>query len=130
MVQWRKIPDGLQPAKGDIPDSMNDPVVWLQWILIAGIIASSVFSVINSFRSRRSKDANQRALYAAKMNISMGVMLILIAFIQMFVYTGSTLRVIVGAVFMLLGLFNIFAGIRNRSVIRTVMERNAAGKQR
>ncbi|MCM3747968.1 YtpI family protein [Paenibacillus pasadenensis] len=109
---------------------MNDPVVWLQWILIAGIIASSVFSVINSFRSRRSKDANQRALYAAKMNISMGVMLILIAFIQMFVYTGSTLRVIVGAVFMLLGLFNIFAGIRNRSVIRTVMERNAAGKQR
>ncbi|OXM15281.1 YtpI family protein [Paenibacillus herberti] len=109
---------------------MNDPVAWLQWIIIAGIIISSIMSVVSSFRSRRSKDTNQRALYSAKMNIWMGIMLILIALIQMFMYTGSTIRVIVGAVFMLLGLFNIFAGIRNHSVIRTVIERNATGKQR
>ncbi|QJC53010.1 hypothetical protein HGI30_16485 [Paenibacillus albicereus] len=109
---------------------MNDSVAWLQWVLIAGIVLSCTLSVLNSFRSRRSKDANLKILYAAQMNISMGCMLILIALIQMFLYEGSTIRVIVGAVFMLLGLFNIFAGLRNRSIIRGVIARAAQGKSR
>jgi len=54
------------------------------------------------------------------MNIAMGVMLILLALIQMLLFAGSTLRVIVGAVFLLLGLFNLFAGLRNHSVYRSL----------
>ena len=105
---------------------MNDPIVWLQWILITGIALASVLSAVYSLRSRRSSDARLRALYAAKMNISMGIMLLLISLIQMFLYSGSTLRVIIGAVFMLLGLFNIFAGLRNRSIITAAMERSGS----
>jgi hypothetical protein len=59
---------------------------------------------------------------AAKMNISMGAMLISIAIIQLFLFTGSTVRVIVGAVMLLLGLFNLFAGIRNYSLYDRIKE--------
>ncbi|ASS66440.1 MULTISPECIES: YtpI family protein [unclassified Paenibacillus] len=105
---------------------MNDPVVWLQWILIAGIVLTSAMSVVYSFKSRRSSDPRQRALHAARMNISMGSMLLFISLIQMFMYSGSTLRVIIGSLFMVLGLFNIFAGLRNRSMIRAAMERSGS----
>jgi hypothetical protein len=83
------------------------------WVLGALIVLTSFLSVFFSIRARRSADGRLRGLYAARMNISMGVMLILIAIIQMFMFSGSTLRVIIGAVFMLLGLFNLFAGMRN-----------------
>jgi len=49
------------------------------------------------------------------MNISMGLMLIFMAMVQMLLFTGSTIRVIVGAVFIVVGLFNLFAGIRNHN---------------
>jgi hypothetical protein len=49
------------------------------------------------------------------MNMSMGFMLIFISLIQMFLFSGSTLRVVIGALFFLLGLFNLFAGLRNHS---------------
>jgi len=74
-----------------------------------------VFSVVYSFRSRRSRDGRYRGLYASRMNISMGLMLIVLALIQMLLFPGSSIRVVVGAVFILLGLYNLFAGIRNHS---------------
>ncbi|MNP82201.1 hypothetical protein D3C76_1807660 [compost metagenome] len=47
----------------------------------------------------------------------MGFMLIVLALIQMFMFSGSTVRVVVGALFMVIGAFNIFAGIRNLGII-------------
>jgi YtpI-like protein len=85
------------------------------WVLGALIVLTSVSSVIFSVRSRRSSDERLRGLYAARMNVSMGLMLIFIALIQMFMFSGSTVRVIVGALFMIIGLFNLFAGMRNHS---------------
>jgi uncharacterized membrane protein len=55
-------------------------------------------------------------LYTAKMNICMGLMLLFIATIQILLFEGSTVRVIVGSIFLLIGLFNLFAGLRNHSV--------------
>ncbi|MNH47365.1 hypothetical protein D3C79_1105570 [compost metagenome] len=52
------------------------------------------------------------------MNISMGVMLIFIAFVQMFLAGESTLRIVIGAVFLVMGVFNLFAGLRNLSIYR------------
>lgn len=89
-----------------------DIILWTLGVLI---VLFSFLTVFFSFRARRSPDGRLRGLYAARMNISMGIMLILIAMIQMFMFSGSTLRVIVGAVFMLLGLFNLFAGLRNHA---------------
>ncbi|MBB6635916.1 YtpI family protein [Cohnella thailandensis] len=87
----------------------------LQWILGALVILSSVLSVFFSYRSRRTANAVLRGLYGARMNICLGSTLILLALIQMLLFSGSTLRVIVGAVFLVLGLFNLFAGMRNHS---------------
>lgn len=88
----------------------------LLYVLYAGLILSSICSITFSFKSRRSLDARSRGLAQAKMNISMGFMLIILAVIQMFMFSGSTIRVVIGALFMVLGAFNIFAGIRNHGI--------------
>lgn len=43
----------------------------------------------------------------------MGMMLIFISFIQLLLSNESTLRIVLGALFLVLGLFNVFAGLRN-----------------
>ncbi|MGM0880053.1 MAG: YtpI family protein [Bacillota bacterium] len=92
----------------------------IQWLLAPGILISLVFSVIFSFKSRRSTDARMRGIYAARMNICMGVMLLIIALVQLFLSAESTLRIVIGALFMVLGVFNLFAGLRNLSLYRTM----------
>lgn len=87
----------------------------LSWIFGIAILATLVLSVNFSFRSRRSADPTQRGLLAARMNICLGLMLIALALLQMFIYSGSTLRVFVGSVFLVLGIFNLFAGLRNHA---------------
>ena len=87
----------------------------LMWVLGALVVLTSVLSVVYSVRYRRAADGRIRGLFAARMNVSMGLMLIFIAIIQMFLFSGSTVRVIVGALFLLIGLFNLFAGMRNHS---------------
>jgi hypothetical protein len=91
---------------------MSNEAEVLQWLSMAGITVSLILTVFYSYKSRRSADGRLRGLFAARMNICMGIMLLFISLIQIF-YPGSTLRVIIGAIFMLLGLFNLFAGIRN-----------------
>ena len=92
---------------------MSNATDVLEWLIMAIITVTLIMTVFYSYRSRRSTDGRLRGLYAARMNIVMGIMLLFIAIIQMFLFPGSTLRVIIGAIFMLLGLFNLFAGIRN-----------------
>jgi hypothetical protein len=87
----------------------------LQWALGLLIVLTSVLSAVFSYRARRSGDAKLRGLNGARMNICMGLMLIFIALIQMILFTGSTLRVVIGALFLVVGLFNLFAGFRNQS---------------
>ncbi|HTG68217.1 MAG TPA: YtpI family protein [Candidatus Udaeobacter sp.] len=92
---------------------------FLQWLFMPGILISLVFSAIFSFKSRRSADARTRAVFSARMNISMGIMLLFIALVQLFLSGGSTLRIVIGAIFLLLGVFNLFAGLRNLSLYRS-----------
>lgn len=94
---------------------MSNEAVILQWILSAFIFIALCATVFYSFRYRRVTDQRLRGLYNARMNIVMGVMLVLIAAMQALL-PGSTIRVIVGAVFFVLGLFNLFAGLRNHSI--------------
>lgn len=87
----------------------------IQIVLAVLIALACTASVLYSVRYRRTPDGRLRGLYNARMNISMGLMLILMAIIQMFLFSGSTVRVIVGALFLLLGIFNLFAGLRNHA---------------
>jgi Zn-dependent protease len=95
-------------------------VTALHWLLMILICLLSLGSVYYSYKSRRSADARARGMNAALMNICMGFMLVLIAIFFMLAYSGSTLKVIVGAMFIVLGLFNLFAGLRNHSIYRSM----------
>lgn len=82
------------------------------------IFISLLFSLFYSVRSRQAKEPIRKGILGGKLNISMGVMLILISIIQLLYSNESTLRIVLGAVFLLLGLFNLFAGLRNLSFYR------------
>ncbi|MCM3131587.1 YtpI family protein [Paenibacillus polysaccharolyticus] len=86
-----------------------------KYILIALFAIAMICSALNSIRSRRTTDQHVAGLYRSWTNIWMGCMLIILALILMFVFTGSTLSVIVEALFLIMGAYNVFAGIRNRS---------------
>lgn len=91
----------------------------LQWLLSGGIIVTLLLTVFYSYKSRRNTDGRLRGLYAARTNICMGFMLVFMALIQMVLFAGSSLRVVIGAVFLLLGLFNLFAGLKNHGLFRS-----------
>jgi hypothetical protein len=79
-------------------------------------------TVFYSIAYRRQSSAKKRGLFAARMNISMGAMLLSIALLQIILFSGSTVRVIFGAVCLVLGLFNMFAGIRNHGAFKMMKE--------
>lgn len=93
----------------------------LQMLLIFVAFAAAGSSVYFSIRSRGAEQTS-RGLLTANMNISMGVMLICLASIQLFFFFDSWVRIAIGTVFMLLGLFNLFAGIRNKSRMKSEAE--------
>jgi Na+/H+ antiporter NhaD/arsenite permease-like protein len=87
----------------------------IQTILFALIIVALIFSLYYSFRSRKNNDPKLRGIYASRMNIMMGLMLIIIAVTQLFFFTDSNVRRVFGTICFLLGAFNLFAGLRNHS---------------
>ncbi|MNP09595.1 hypothetical protein D3C76_1017080 [compost metagenome] len=99
----------------------------LKYALIAIFAVAMVFAALNSIRSHRSSDAASAGLYRSWTNIWMGGMLVVLALILMFVFTGSTLSVIVEALFLIMGAYNVFAGIRNRSYYARLQQRSNKG---
>lgn len=87
----------------------------LQIFLITCILLCTLFAIYYSFKSRKETHPRKRGLFTARTNMFMGGMLIFIALIQLFLYSGSSLRMLFGVIFILLGLFNLVAGIRNHS---------------
>ncbi|TVY07421.1 YtpI family protein [Paenibacillus cremeus] len=87
----------------------------IQIVLSALIVVTLFITVFYSFRYRRERDPKLRGLYASRMNMAMGIMLVIIAITQLFFFTDSVTRRIFGTICLLLGLFNLFAGIRNHS---------------
>lgn len=86
-----------------------------QVILSILILITLALTVFFSFRYRRQTDARLRGLFQARMNICMGIMLILIAVSQLFFFQDTAIRRIFGTVCLLLGLFNLYSGIRSHS---------------
>ncbi|MFB9752567.1 YtpI family protein [Paenibacillus hodogayensis] len=95
---------------------------WLHGALLIVFACSLFGSVFYSVRYRRQQARKARGIDAAKMNMSMGAMLVSISLIQLFLFEGSSVRVIVGLVMLLLGLFNLFAGIRNYGLYNRIKE--------
>ncbi|MBO2942483.1 hypothetical protein JJQ72_00575 [Paenibacillus sp. F411] len=87
----------------------------LKYALIFVLAAACVLAALNSVRARRKRDPLERGRHQALTNVWMGVMLIVLSVLAMLMFSGSTVAVIVEAIFMVLGAFNIFAGLRSRS---------------
>ncbi|WNR47115.1 YtpI family protein [Paenibacillus roseipurpureus] len=85
----------------------------IQSILFILICLLLGFTLYYSVRSRRESDPAKRGLYTARMNICMGFMLVMIAITQIFFFSESSFRRIFGTVLVLIGVFNVFVGIRN-----------------
>ncbi|MFD0673423.1 YtpI family protein [Cohnella sp. GCM10027633] len=94
----------------------------LQIILALLVVATLALSAFYSFKSRRTADGRWRGLFASRMNINMGLMLIFLSILLLTMFSGSSVRVVVSSLFLLLGLFNLFAGIRNRSHYSRLLE--------
>lgn len=88
----------------------------LAFVLVAILLA---FSFYYSFKTRRQTDPAKRGLLQAKQNVAMGLMLTVLSVYPLYLVPGSTVRLLVGALFLLVGLFNLFAGIRNYAVYKS-----------
>ncbi|MDB5055921.1 MAG: hypothetical protein JWM44_3971 [Bacilli bacterium] len=85
----------------------------ISYFISTVIILSLCFSIFYSYRQRTQTDAIKKGILAAKMNISMGSMLVFMALLQIFLFEANSARTILGILFLLLGLFNLFSGFRN-----------------
>jgi len=110
----------LLPASVEAESSYT----WTQFIgstiLLIIMCLCACLSVFYSFRYRRATDPAVRGLNQAKTNINMGITLIAISLILILTYEANWLRAIIGAIFLLMGLFNLFAGIRNRRIFLSI----------
>lgn len=98
----------------------------IHYILYIVLVLSVVAAALYSIRARRTADPADRGIYMSMMNISMGIMLVSLSLVCMFLFSGSTPAVIVEAVFLVMGAFNIFAGIRSRTYYSRLKNSKAA----
>ncbi|GAB2723018.1 YtpI family protein [Paenibacillus thermoaerophilus] len=89
--------------------------MWIQIIMLGLLLAITCVSVYFSIRTRRLKGRKARGLSAAKTNISMGIMLIFAAVTLLFLFVDTGTRRTVATVFLIIGVFNLYAGLRSYS---------------
>lgn len=88
----------------------------MQYVMYIVALTTAGFSLYYSIKARRSAEKIARGLYDARKNIAMGAMLLCFGSIQVFLHEfDSWIRIGVGFVFLLIGCFNLFAGIRNHA---------------
>ena len=86
------------------------------FILLLLSLGSSIYF---SIKFRKQTDPLVRGVYQAKQNISMGFMLIMLAIYPLYLLPGTNVSITIGILFLLIGLFNLFAGLRNQSIYRS-----------
>jgi hypothetical protein len=103
----------ISPDTIQIQRSLTVMLTLFSYFVSAVILISLCLAVFYSYRYRRLTHEVQRGIYAAKMNIAMGFMLVFMAILQIFLFEANTIRTVLGTIFLLLGLFNFFSGVRN-----------------
>lgn len=78
-------------------------------LLVAFVIGAAVFS----FSSRRAINPLDKGLKRSVMNVMLGAMLVTLSLMSMFLFRGSTINIIVETIFLVIGAFNIFSGLRS-----------------
>ncbi|WP_379135860.1 YtpI family protein [Paenibacillus sp. sgz500958] len=90
-------------------------IITIKYLLFILLVIFVISAALFSIAARRTPDPLDKGLKRSALNILMGAMLVTLALMSMFLFHGSTLSVIIEAVFILMGLFNMFSGLRSRS---------------
>lgn len=90
-------------------------MAWYQLVFFILTILSLLGSVMFGIRARTHKDPLARGLFAARTNICMGALLLSVVALQLLDFKMSWVRLFVLVLFGLLGLFNLFAGLRSHA---------------
>ncbi len=93
-------------------------------VVFLSLLASLGFSIYFSIRYRKQLEPVMRGYYQAKQNIAMGFALVLLALYPLYLIQGTNIALIIGIVFLLIGLFNLFAGFRNHAVYRAKLKQD------
>lgn len=90
-------------------------IMLIKYVLFVLLVVFIIGAAVYSFASRRASDPLVKGLKRAVMNMLLGAMLVTLSLMSMFIFRGSTLNVVIEAAFLLLGIFNIFSGLRSHS---------------
>jgi len=88
-------------------------ILFIKYLLFILLVVFVLGAAYFSTSSRRSDDPLEKGLKRSMMNVMMGAMLVTLGLMSMFLYHGSTLNIIIEAVFLIIGLFNLFSGLRS-----------------
>lgn len=88
-------------------------ILLIKYLLFVLMMVFMIGAALYSFSSRRAQDPLEKGIKRSLMNVFLGAMLVTLSLICMFMFRGSTGNVIVEAVFLVLGAFNIFSGLRS-----------------
>ncbi|BCG58476.1 YtpI family protein [Paenibacillus sp. URB8-2] len=88
-------------------------ILFIKYLLFLLLTLSVLGAAFYSASFRRAATPGERGLKRAVMNILLGSMLVLLALMSMFLFRGSTISIVVEAVFLVLGAFNVFSGLRS-----------------
>lgn len=88
-------------------------IMIIKYLLFVLLVVFMISAAMYSFSSRRAADPLIKGLNRSIMNVLLGAMLVTLSLMSMFIFRGSTLNVVIEAAFLLLGIFNIFSGLRS-----------------
>ncbi|KWX71185.1 YtpI family protein [Paenibacillus jilunlii] len=88
-------------------------ILFIKYVLFILVMVCLIGAAVYSYTSRRAQNPLEKGAKRSIMNILLGAMLVSLSLICMFVFRGSTVNVIIEAVFLLIGAFNIFSGLRS-----------------
>lgn len=90
-------------------------VLIIKYLLFILMVIFVIGAAIFSLSSRRAINPRDKGLKRSVMNVMLGAMLVTLSLMSMFLFRGSTINIIVEAAFFLIGVFNIFSGLRSYS---------------
>ncbi|KTD85715.1 YtpI family protein [Paenibacillus etheri] len=90
-------------------------VLFIKYLLFVLLVIFVIGAAVFSLSSRRALNPQDKGLKRSVMNVMLGAMLVTLSLISMFLFRGSTVNIIVEAAFLLIGVFNIFSGLRSYS---------------
>ncbi|GGF85871.1 hypothetical protein GCM10010912_33970 [Paenibacillus albidus] len=88
-------------------------IILIKYLLFVLLVVFVIGAAVFSLSSRRAADPAVKGRKRSVMNVMQGAMLVTLALMSMFLFRGSTVSIIVEALFLVIGIFNIFSGLRS-----------------